>query len=76
MNALLSRLSVGGKLSAGFDRQTKQRGNHYRRFNLHPNENANVVAPLRCNIHFFGRRKRRTRDGQIGRSLRHVHGLG
>lgn len=34
-----------GKLSAGYDRQTKQRGNHYRRFNLHPNENANVESP-------------------------------
>ncbi|MFN8587383.1 MAG: outer membrane beta-barrel protein [Candidatus Eisenbacteria bacterium] len=34
-----------GRFAFGYDRQTKQRANAYRRFNLHPNENSDYAAP-------------------------------
>ncbi len=40
----LGRLGKG-KVSFGFDRQTKQRANRYRRFNLYVNQNADRAAP-------------------------------
>ena len=34
-----------GKIAVGYDRQTKQRDNFYRRLNLYWNQNANIEAP-------------------------------